>query len=421
MGYSRPLSEQWFQRASRRLPGGVGSNVRLDGLPVFFERGKGAWLWDLDGNDYVDYLLGQGPAFLGHAPEPVLDAVSKACQRGMVFGAQHELEVEAAELLCEILGWPDMVRFGSSGTEMVQAALRVARAATGRTKFVRFEGHYHGWLDNVLVAYGEDGPVAGSRGQLAHHLDECFAIAWNDLGALESTLETNQSEIAAVLMEPMMLNAGAIEPLPGYLEGVRSLCDRFGVVLIFDEIITGFRLALGGAAERFGVTPDLATYGKAMAGGWPVAALAGRAELMRPIGTRSVNHSGTFNGNVMGTAAVVASLNYLVRESPYQRLEHITDALTQGLLKVAAETSIPLRIQGVPGAFHVSVTETEMDVRHYRDLQSLDTDAYVGLVDRMIDEGIWLTKRGIWYVSVAHGEREVEVSLERCGKAFGSG
>jgi glutamate-1-semialdehyde 2,1-aminomutase len=418
MGRSVQLSDQWSLRAARRLPGGVNSNVRLDAAPLFFERGRGAWLWDIDGNDYVDYLLGQGPAFLGHAPEPVLAAVSEASRRGMVFGAQHELEVEAAELLCDTLGWPDMVRFGSSGTEVVQAALRVARAATGRTKFVRFEGHYHGWLDNVLMVHGEDGSGPASRGQLPHHLDDCLVIAWNDLVALEALVEANESDIAAILMEPMMLNAGAIEPRPAYLEGVRSLCDRHGVVLIFDEIITGFRLALGGAAERFGVVPDLATYGKAMAGGWPVGALVGRANLMEPIGTGKVNHSGTFNANMMAAAAVVASLEHLKREPPYERLERNTGALRQGLRELAAEASIPLRIQGVPGAFHASIATTDVEVHEFRDLAHLDSDAYLKLVDRLIASGVWLSGRGIWYLSTAHRENEVSITLDRCQEAF---
>jgi glutamate-1-semialdehyde 2,1-aminomutase len=418
MGRSSQLSDQWAARAAMRLPGGVNSNVRLDGPSLFFERGQGAWLWDVDGYDYVDYLLGQGPAFLGHAPEPILAAVTEASRRGMVFGAQHQLEVEAAELLCDNLGWPDMVRFGSSGTEVVQAALRVARAATGRTKFLRFEGHYHGWLDNVLMVYGREGPSPASEGQLARHLDDCIVIGWNDLDALEAVLESRGSELAAILMEPMMLNAGAIEPRPGYLEGVRSLCDRYGVVLIFDEIITGFRLAAGGAAERYGVIPDLATFGKAMAGGWPVGALVGRGELMKPIGTKKVNHSGTFNANVMSSAAVVATLQVLKEDPPYERIERITADLTKGLHEVAEENSIPLRIQGVPGAFHASLSATDVEVCEYRDLDRLDAHGYLDLADRMIASGIWVSGRGIWYLSSRHGEREVEVTLDRCREAF---
>jgi glutamate-1-semialdehyde 2,1-aminomutase len=420
MGRSTQLSDELLARAARRLPGGVNSNVRLDAPAIFFERGRGAWLWDVDGNDYVDYLLGQGPAFLGHAPESIVAAVSNASRRGMVFGAQHELEVEAAELLCDVLGWPDMVRFGSSGTEVVQAALRVARAATGRTKFVRFEGHYHGWLDNVLMVHREKGSGPASDGQLAHHLDDCIVMGWNDLAGLQTVLEARASEVAAILMEPMMLNSGAIEPRPGFLEGVRALCDRFGVVLIFDEIITGFRLALGGAAERFGVAPDLATYGKAMAGGWPVAALVGRMELMEPIGTRRVNHSGTFNANLMAAAAVLATLDYLKHDPPYERLERITDALTQGLHDVAEKSSVPLRTQGVPGAFHASVASSDIEVWDLRDLRRLDADAYARLVERFVAAGIWVSGRGMWYVSAAHGEREVEVTLDRCRAAFAS-
>ena len=262
-------SERLAAISRRYVPGGVNSNVRLDGPSVFFARGEGAWLWDVDGNDYVDYLLGQGPAFLGHGPPDVLKAVEEACRSGMVYAAQHPLEVEAAELLVRAIGWAEMVRIGSSGTEVVQAALRLARAATGRTKFVRFEGHYHGWLDNVLIAVGDDGSGPASEGQIAEYLTDCYVLPWNDLGAINDVLERHGRDIAAVLMEPMMMNAGAIEPLPDYLEGVRRLCDDHGVVLIFDEIITGFRVAPRGAAGRYGVTPDLATYGKAMAGSWP--------------------------------------------------------------------------------------------------------------------------------------------------------
>jgi glutamate-1-semialdehyde 2,1-aminomutase len=281
-------SERHHERAALRLPGGVNSNVRLAGRRRFFERGAGAWLWDVDGNDYVDYLLGQGPCVLGHAPEQIVKAVDVACRQGMVFGAQHPLEVEAAERLCETLGWPQMVRFGCTGTEMVQAALRLTRAATGRRQFVRFEGHYHGWLDNVLVTMDRSPPGVASAGQLEDHLADGLTLPWNDAGALAELLARRGEDVAAVVMEPMMCNAGAILPRPGYLEQVRRLCDEHGVVLVFDEVITGFRLALGGAAERFGVIPDLATYGKAMAGGWPVAALAGRGDLMERFGTGDV-------------------------------------------------------------------------------------------------------------------------------------
>ncbi len=405
------------ERAARRLPGGVNSNVRLDAPRIFFARGEGAWLWDVDGRDYVDYLLGQGPAFLGHAPEPVQRAVAEACANGTVYGAQHPLEVEAAERLCEVLRWPEMVRFGMTGTETVQAAIRLARAATGRRLVVRFEGHYHGWLDNVLVAPEPGEAKPASAGQLPEALSASIVLPWNDLDVLTDALDRHGDDVCAALMEPAMLNAGSIAPRPGYLEGVRDLCSARGIVLVFDEVITGFRLALGGAAERFGVTPDLAVYGKAMAGGWPVAALAGRAELMERFGSAEVNHSGTFNGNVMAAAAILATLEVLVDERPYERIDELGTTLMDGLRAAAAAASVPLRVRGFPVAFHASFGE-DGDLRDFRSVKALDAAAYRQLALQLVDAGVWVAARGIWYVSAAHGEREIEVTLERTQRAL---
>jgi glutamate-1-semialdehyde 2,1-aminomutase len=413
----RQLSDQWADRARRHLPGGVNSNVRLDAPSIFFDRGKGPWLWDVDGNDYVDYLLGQGPVFLGHAPNVILDAVSSATGGGMVFGAQHPLEVEAAERLCEVLQWPEMVRFGSSGTEMVQMALRLARAVTGRTKFVRFEGHYHGWLDNVLIPLTDTQLVPASAGQPRHLLDDCFLLPWNDLEELQNLLERHAEDVAAVLMEPMMFNSGAIPPRSGYLAGVRDLCDRFGALLIFDEIITGFRVAPGGASQRFGVIPDLATYGKAMAGGWPVAALAGGADLMERVGTGSVNHSGTFNANVMAAAAVTAALDYLSEAGVYEQVEKQGERLMRGLGDLAHEMFLPLRVQGLAAAFHVAFGG-DVEVWDHRGVLSLDNHRYRSLAALLVEEGVWVSGRGIWYLSTSHGSSEIDTTLERAESAM---
>jgi glutamate-1-semialdehyde 2,1-aminomutase len=389
--------------------------VRLDGPPVFFARAEGAWLWDVDGNDYVDYLLGQGPAFLGHAPPSVLAAVEEATRQGMVFGAQSPYEVEAAELLCTILDWPDMVRFGSSGTEMVQAAIRVARAATGRTRFVRFGGHYHGWMDNVLVAATGDDYGLASSGQAEDALTHTVVLTWNDLEAVEKAL--SDGDIAAVIMEPVMLNAGAIAPREGYLSGVREICDQHGTILIFDEIITGFRLAAGGAVELYGVTPDLATYGKAMAGSWPVGALVGRAQLMELFGTGEVVHAGTFNANVMGMAAVAATLRQLTESPPYPKLHEIGTRLMAGLEDLGQRLRRPLRLQGWPMAFHASFGKN-VEVWDHRDLAQLDQARYRKLVTLLIENGVWVAGRGIWYLSAAHDDQEIEVTLDRAEAAL---
>lgn len=412
----RNRSKALRQRAVRRIPGGVNSNVRLSAPKIFFARAEGAWLWDVDGNNYVDYLLGQGPAFLGHAPEPVVNAVEAVTRTGMVFAAQNPWEVEAAEKICATLRWADMVRFGSSGSEMVHVAIRLARAATRRRRFIRFEGHYHGWFDNVFVAMQPGGGPA-TAGQSDEDLADAIVLPWNDLDQVQAAFEQHGDEIAAVITEPIMFNSGAILPRDGYLAGIRRLCDDTGAVLIMDEIITGFRVGLRGAAAMFDVTPDLATYGKAMAGGWPVAALAGRAHLMERIGTGEVNHSGTFNANVMGCAAVCAAIDTLTETDPYPAVREHGQRLMAGLKRVAREASIQLRVEGLPMAFHVAFAPPDMEVNDLSDLQHMDAERYQDLVSRFVANGLWVAGRGIWYVSTAHGDLELDAALERAAKA----
>ncbi|GAA1137106.1 glutamate-1-semialdehyde 2,1-aminomutase [Kribbella jejuensis] len=409
-------SDELHDRALERSPGGVHSNVRLRGPHPFIRSAKGAWLFSVDGRDYVDYLLGQGPNFLGHAPDQVIQAVSAACRDGLIYGGQHEPEIQAAELVCSVAKWPDMVRFSVSGTEAVQAALRLARAATGRTEIIRFQGHYHGWLDNIFVGEHDGTWGAASAGQVADHLRPCHILPWNDAELLVEKFEQYGSRLAAVIMEPIMINAGVIEPLPGYLETVRELCDRYGVVLIFDEVISGFRIALGGAVERYGVTPDLATYGKAFAGGFPVAAVVGRQDLMCRFGTGEVNHSGTFNSSVMAMAAVTATLTSLRDQPPYAKVGEHGRALMSGLLDIAARHDVNLRVAGLPAAFHVSFGDAQ--VRDYRSLQQLDLARYERLAAALVDNGIWLAGRGVWYVSAAHGARELDAALTRFDKTL---
>lgn len=405
------------QRAKRRIPGGVNSNVRLDAPYTVFTHGKGPRLYDTDGRDYIDYLLGQGPAFLGHAHPEVVATVSEALETGQIFAAQHPLEIEAAEAICDALGWADMVRLGMTGTEAVQAAFRLARAVTGKRRIIRFEGQYHGWLDNVLIKF-EPGPAqAASAGQLPEALESTIVVPWNDLDALRQALEQHGHDVAAVITEPMMLNQGSIAPLPGYLEGMKALSAEAGTLLIFDEVITGFRLALGGAAERFGVTPDLAIYGKAIAGTFPVSAVAGKAEYMERFGTGEVNHSGTFNACVMAAAAVVASLRVLKRDNPYARLEDYGSRLQEGLREIGREAGLPLRIAGPGMAFHMSFLKdgapADLAVTDLRVLKTLDNERYRGLARALAQAGIWVAARGIWYVSATHGEREFDQTLER--------
>jgi glutamate-1-semialdehyde 2,1-aminomutase len=403
-------------RAQKVLPGGVNSNVRLAVRDSFIVRGSGSRVWDLEGNEYIDYLLGQGPNFLGHANPEILSAVNAAMQDGMLFGAQNPLEVEAAERVLDAIQWAEQLRFNVTGTEAVQAALRIARAHTGKGKYIRFQGHYHGWLDNVLTStkLGIGSPL--SLGQPMSALSECLVLPWNDLDAVSKAINADP-DIAAIITEPMMVNSGAIVPDAGFLEGLREICTEKKILLIFDEVITGFRLSRGGAAQRFGVTPDLATYGKAIAGGFPVAAIAGSEKLLHKVGTGEINHSGTFNGYAIGSAATIAAMKILARPNIYADLETLGTTLMEGLKGLAVKHGAPLHIQGLPMAFHLSFGSDEK-IRNYEDLVKQNVEFYKSFVAVIRESNIWITDRGIWYLSMAHTQEDVNETLERFDNAL---
>lgn len=401
---------------ARVVPGGVNSNVRLEVAQRYFSHGSGPWLWDTDGREYIDYVLGQGPAFLGHAHPRMLSGVTESIAAGMTFAAQSEIELQAAESLVKALGWAEMVRIGMTSTESVQAALRLARSATGRRLFLRFRGQYHGWLDNVLVNSLEPWPRVASDGQLASSLDESITIEWNDLEAVRQAVAEHPDQIAAIITEPMMLNAGAILPEPGFLEGLRQITKAQGIVLIFDETITGFRLGPRGAIGRFGVEPDLAVFGKAVAGGFPASVLAGSADLMS-LFAKGTNHSGTFNANVLSCAAIVHALEIMQSTPIYEDVERTGGQLMASLRALFAEFDLQLQVRGLPAAFHVAF-DTAAPVTCFADLQRADSDRYRRLVPHAIDSGVWLTGRGIWYVSGAHDEATNAATLTRMNRAL---
>ena len=410
----RTKSRQLAKQARDVIAGGVNSNVRLPISSYFFAKGHGPRIWDVDGNEYVDYVLGQGPMMLGHAEPSIARAVAEACASGMVFGGQHPLEIEAALAILTATSWPQRVRLCMTGSEAVQAALRVARAATRRQKVIRFLGHYHGWIDSMLIDQESAVPRPGSLGQIQSALDDTVLLPWDDINGLEVELARRPGEIAAVIMEPVMLNAGARLPGEGYLQEVRDACSKAGVVLIFDEVISGFRLSLGGAAEYLGVIPDLAVYGKAIAGGWPVAALVGRAELLDLLGS-GVNHSGTFNGSVMACAAIVATLEQLRHDPPYERMARYGTALMEGLRAAGDAAGVKLRVEGVPMAFIAGPAGAPQDTGRQ------GADRALRFATLLADFGIWTTSRGIWFVSAKHGDAELDWTLERFAKALKSG
>jgi glutamate-1-semialdehyde 2,1-aminomutase len=414
-------SKAQMARASEYLAGGVSSNFRLgiSPTPLVIDRGEGPYVIDVDGNRLIDYYLGMGPMILGHSPKSVLDGVRMQLQKGILFAAQTEVECAAAKLVCEMVPCAQRVRFGSSGTEVIQAAMRLARAATGRQKIIKFEGHYHGWLDNVQwsVAPGRKlcGPatkpekIPGTTGQDFASGEHLEILGWNDLEAVETRLASG--DIAAVLMEPAMCNTSVIPPRAGYLEGVRASCSKAGTLLIFDEVITGFRLAPGGAQQHLGVTPDLAAFGKAIANGFPVAALAGRADLMDQFATSGVMHGGTYNGHPINMAATVETLKALSTGNIHVTIEKCGRRLMQGFAEILSLVGIPATVQGYPGIFHIAFGASG-PIETYRDTFDVDRTRYVRFTTTLIERGVRALERGAWFLSSEHSESIVDDTLE---------
>jgi glutamate-1-semialdehyde 2,1-aminomutase len=427
---NRTLSQRLLERSKKSLAGGVSSNVRASKQPppLFLERGQGSMIYDVDGHKYIDYVLGQGPLILGHSPPSALEAVRKALEKGQLYAGQHEMEIVLSEKLQKLIPCAELVRYSNSGSEIVQAALRLARAYTGREKVIKFEGHYHGWFDNVLISVHPPlesvGPleapnaVPGTAGQAKSALDDVIVLPWNNLEVLEDVVSKNEGEIAAVIMEPIMCNTGCILPKEGYLKGVREVCNRNGIILIFDEIITGFRLGLSGAQGHFGITPDLATFGKAMAGGFPISCLAGKRDLMQLIAQGKVNHSGTFNSNVMAMAAALATVSELESDGVYERLYNLGTCLMQGLRELMEEKGMETRLEGPGPMFHLAFNDGTPFHDYRTFAEHNDMDKYHQFVEILLNEGVRVIPRGLWYLSTAHAEGDVEFTLRAVESAL---
>jgi glutamate-1-semialdehyde 2,1-aminomutase len=425
-------SKAMMERAAKSLAGGVSSHFRIFGQPhpLAYDHAEGAYITDVDGNRYLDFALSQGPMILGHSHPALLKRVAEESTRGQLYAGQHLLEIEAAERVCAILPCADLLRFSLSGSESDQIALRVARAATGRRKFIKFEGHYHGWLDSTAISIHPSLEEAGPRespnavpwtgGQTSSVLEEVIILPWNDLELLEKTLRENASEVAAIITEPIMCNTSCILPREGFLEGMRALCDEHEVALIFDEVITGFRVALGGAQEYFKVTPDLAVLGKACAGGYPVSILAGRKQFMDYIADGRSIHAGTLNSNNPSMAAVVAALDLLSADNnaAYRRLAENGQALMEGLRHAAKSTGHDVLIQGPGPAFHMGFTQAT-GVHDYREAAvSYDGAKYARFELGMLNEGVRVIGRGIWYHSIVHSQADVSQAIDAATKVL---
>lgn len=420
MSLSFDRSAALIAENARYVAGGVNSNFRIGmaGGPLVFSHGDGPYLVDVDGNRLIDYYCGMGAMVLGHTPAPVQAAVKAQVDKGILYAGQSEIEFEAAKILCDRIPSAERIRFGSSGSEVAQAAFRLARAATGKRTILKFEGHYHGWFDNVLwstapaqnAAGPEDVPVkvAGSVGQLASAGDDIDVIGWNDLARLEARLA--KGDIAGVIMEPAMCNQGAIAPAPGYLEGALAACRKHGAILIFDEVITGFRLGREGAQKRFGVTPDLSIFAKAIANGFPVAAIVGRADLLDMFVTGGVLHGGTFNSQPVTMAAMVATQKALTPEL-YEAWSKRGVRLRDGVAAALKDAGIKAQVTGFELMFHVGFG-LDAPAKTYRDLLKSDKAAYVKFAHALLKRGVRVLERGAWFVSSAHDDAVIDATLE---------
>ena len=420
-------SEALFSQAQMHIPGGVNSPVRafngVGGCPLFFKSGQGAYLIDEDDNRYIDYVGSWGPMILGHAHPDILNAVKEAADNGLSFGAPTSIEIELADRVCELVPSMDMVRMVSSGTEATMSAIRLARGYTGRDKIVKFEGCYHGHADSLLVKAGSGALTLGvptSPGVPASLAEHTLTLSFNDLDQVKEVFSQCGEEIAAIIVEPVAGNMNCIPPAPGFLEGLRTLCDQFGTVLIFDEVMTGFRVALGGAQGLYHIKPDLTTLGKVIGAGMPVGAFGGKQEIMEhiaPLGP--VYQAGTLSGNPIAMSAGLAMLNALSEPGFYDKLEDKVKTLCQGVQAVAEQYSIPFSTNSVGGMFGWFFTESA-PVSNYAQATACDIARFQKFYHLMLEEGIYLAPSAFeaGFVSAAHGENELNQTIETANKAF---
>lgn len=419
-------SRQLFEQAQRVIPGGVNSPVRafksVGGEPLFIARGEGAYLYDVDGNRYTDYVCSWGPLILGHAPKPVVEAVQHAVTRGTSYGAPTPLEVELAQMICDAVPSIELVRLVNSGTEATMSAIRLARGFTQRNKIVKFDGCYHGHADALLVVAGSGVMtlgIPGSPGVPESYVSETIQARFNDIDQFREIVEVQGKDIACVIVEPIAGNMGVVPPQPGFLEGLRELTAQHSIVLIFDEIITGFRVAYGGAQELYGITPDLTTLGKIIGGGFPVGAYGGRRDIMEHIAPAGpVYQAGTLSGNPVAVTAGIAVLKVLQNKAIYEELEKKAQRLADGLAEAARKANVPVTCNRVGSM--MTTFFTDQAVTDYDAAKTADTRRYAKFFHAMLERGVYFAPSQFEaaFVSAAHSDEDIRQTVAAAEEAM---
>ena len=417
----KDANQRLFNAAKKVIPGGVNSPVRaykaVGGTPVFIDHAHGAYIYDTDGKEYIDYVCSWGPMILGHAEPMVVAAVRAAAGQGLSFGAPTTMETKLAELICSTVASVEQVRMVNSGTEATMSAIRLARGFTGRDKIIKFEGCYHGHADGLLVKAGSGALTLGvptSPGVPAAMAEHTLTLEFNNLEQVTTVFDEVGEQLAAVIVEPVAGNMNCVPPKSGFLGGLRKLCDQYNTVLIFDEVMTGFRVAAAGAQSLYSVTPDLTTLGKVVGGGLPVGAFGGRAEIMAHLAPQgAVYQAGTLSGNPLAMAAGIATLQQVLEVGFYERLGERLDRLIEGLRSVASDTDIPLTTNHVGTMFGLFFTEADT-VSSFADVMACDTVRFGRFFHGMLEEGIYLAPSAFeaGFISSAHGDSEIDRTLE---------